>query len=270
MRLWMRGAFMLPVFFAYPLIHAEAGEAEQARIAQLVFQNECAAKITCLTSWNRGEGFASLGIGHFIWYPAGTHETHKPFAESFPALLVFLQERGIRLPGWLASGHGCPWPDRDSFIAADAEPRMQALRKLLLNTMPLQADFLQQRIEHALPVMLAAAPVDARAHIERQFRRVAASPMGAYVLTDYVNFKGEGVRASERYDGHGWGLMQVLQGMHGDATGLIAIQAFARSADALLTRRTAHAPQPGNEARWLPGWRKRLATYETEARRVMP
>jgi len=264
----MRGALWLPVFFSVfaGLAFAEP-DAQQARIAQMVFHNECAAKLSCLTSWNRGEEFASLGIGHFIWYPQGTIESDKPFAESFPALLDFLHGKGTSLPGWLAVNRGCPWPDRDSFIAADSSLRMQQLRALLQDTMPLQAVFLQQRLEHALPVMLAAAPAEARAAIKQQFHRVAASPMGQYVLTDYVNFKGEGVRQSERYAGRGWGLMQVLQGMHGDAPGLEAIDEFARSADVLLTLRVANSPPARHEARWLPGWRKRLATYLSEARR---
>jgi len=264
----MRGALLLPVFFSVFAAMAFAGpDAQLARIAQLVFHNECAAKLSCLTSWNRGEEFASLGIGHFIWYPQGTAESDKPFAESFPALLAFLQSKGTTLPDWLAVNHACPWPDRNSFIAAASSPRMQQLRALLQQTMPLQAEFLQQRLERALPTMLQAAPLDARAAIERQFQRVAASPMGQYVLTDYVNFKGEGVREGERYAGQGWGLMQVLQAMRGDAPGVPAIDEFARSADALLTLRVANSPPARHEASWLPGWRKRLATYLSEARR---
>ena len=38
-------------------------------IGQRIFRNECAGKIEYLTAWNEGEEFASLGIGHFIWYP---------------------------------------------------------------------------------------------------------------------------------------------------------------------------------------------------------
>jgi len=267
---WMRGAFMLPgFFFALTSLAAARADQQQARIAQLVFHNECAAKIACLTSWNRGEEFASLGIGHFIWYPSGTPETDRPFAESFPLLLQFFQEHGIRLPDWLELSRGCPWHDRDNFIAAASSPRMQELRLLLQETMALQAAFLQRRLEHALPAMLEAVSADLRPNIQRQFRRVAASPMGAYVLTDYVNFKGEGLRLSERYDGEGWGLMQVLVSMQGDASGLGAIQEFASSANVLLTRRVAHAPKNRNETRWLPGWRKRLGTYEEEARRAM-
>ena len=259
---------MLPVFFALCGGHALAtGDGPEARIARLVFNNECAGKTACLTSWNRGEEFASLGIGHFIWYPAGTAQADKTFHESFPELLAFLRTHDASLPDWLYAADGCPWPDRASFLAAKDTPRMQALRGMLIDTMPEQAAFLHQRLEQALPEMLAVAPERRRAHIEAQYRRVAVSPMGAYVLTDYVNFKGEGVSRSERYHGQGWGLLQVLAAMHGQEPGLAAIEEFARAADALLARRVANSPLARHEARWLPGWRKRLATYAAEARR---
>jgi len=45
-------------------------EGEIHSIGLRVFENECGAGEACLTSWNKGEEFASLGIGHFIWYPA--------------------------------------------------------------------------------------------------------------------------------------------------------------------------------------------------------
>ncbi|PWU11360.1 MAG: hypothetical protein C5B47_00975, partial [Verrucomicrobia bacterium] len=38
-----------------------------AGIGAQVWKNECAGTTSGLTSWNRGEDFASLGIGHFIW-----------------------------------------------------------------------------------------------------------------------------------------------------------------------------------------------------------
>ncbi len=261
---------MLPVLFALfasPAIAIEGmpDDAMQARIDRLIYQNECAARTACLTSWNRGEEFASLGIGHFIWYPAGTAKEDKAFRESFPKLLDFLHTHHVVLPDWLRTAAGCPWPNRDSFVTAQDSPRMQELRGMLIDTMPLQSAFLFQRLQHALPEMLKAAPGHLRSHIEAQYQRVAASPMGAYVLTDYVNFKGEGVSESERYHGQGWGLLQVLSAMQGKKTGLEAIHEFARVADALLTRRVANSPAERHEVRWLEGWRKRLNTYVIEA-----
>jgi len=44
--------------------------ADSLAIGRKIWQNECAGTVEGLTSWNKGEDFASLGIGHFIWYPA--------------------------------------------------------------------------------------------------------------------------------------------------------------------------------------------------------
>ena len=49
----------------------ELGGAELDRIGKRIWQNECGGTADGLTSWNAGENFASLGIGHFIWYPKG-------------------------------------------------------------------------------------------------------------------------------------------------------------------------------------------------------
>ncbi len=39
------------------------------RIGHLIWKNECGGAIEGLTYWVKGEPCASLGIGHFIWYP---------------------------------------------------------------------------------------------------------------------------------------------------------------------------------------------------------
>jgi len=235
------------------------------KVAALIFRNECASHIACLTAWNRGEEFASLGIGHFIWYPADVPEQDKHFKESFPALLNFMHKKGVKTPNWLKKAHGLPWKSRKMFIKEQKSIKMINFRLFLKKTMSIQADFMQIRLKNALPLMLASTPINQRAHIRRQFERVAAAPMGAYALTDYVNFKGEGTRASERYQGRGWGLMQVLGMMRGDESGLAAIREFSRAAVFMLQQRVAHSPPARHEARWLPGWKKRIASYVSEA-----
>jgi len=235
--------------------------------AQLIFQNECAGKMACLTSWNQGEEFASLGIGHFIWYPEGVPQSQKRFHESFPELVSYLVQRGATLPVWLRQARGCPWPDRDAFMRAQAQGdrHMHELYTLLADSMPLQASFMHQRAATAFPSLLAAAPGYAREHLLLQYKRVQQSPMGDYVLTDYVNFKGEGSNPAERYQGLGWGLLQVLAEMRGEKIGSEAITEFARAADVVLTRRVSLAPTERHEERWLQGWRKRLGTYTAAA-----
>jgi hypothetical protein len=106
--------------------------------------------------------------------------------------------------------------------------------------------------------MLEAASPSLRSKVESNFRRVADQPLGFYALMDYVNFKGEGVHATERYNGKGWGLLQVLETMPDSGS---ARPAFVRAADGVLTERVKNSPPSRHEAQWLPGWRNRLQTY---------
>ena len=230
------------------------------QIGRKIWKNECGGTISGLTSWNTGENFASLGIGHFIWYPKGVR---GPFDESFPDLVRFAAERNAKLPQVVVANResGCPWSSRAEFLAASDSAQLTELRQFLADTIDLQADFLVQRLQKALPKMLAEIPAAERANVQRQFERVASSSQGCYALVDYVNFKGEGVLDTERYAGQGWGLLQVLQGMNGTENGKAAAAEFARSAKAVLTRRVQNSPPERKESRWLPGWLQRVATY---------
>jgi hypothetical protein len=233
---------------------------EALAIGKKIWQNECNGTVAGLTSWNTGENFASLGIGHFIWYPKGQR---GPFEESFPKLVSFIAKRGAKLPALLLGGgeRPCPWNSRTEFLRAEQTPEMRQLRRFLVDTVDLQTEFLIFRLENALPKMLAeAAPAD-RAKVQQQFERLAGTTQGCYALVDYVNFKGEGVLHTERYQGQGWGLLQVLENMHGTSTGMAAADEFARSAKTILTRRVENAPPARGESRWLSGWLQRVNSY---------
>jgi hypothetical protein len=231
---------------------------QAAEIAKRVYQNEAGGKPKFLTHWNEGEEFGSFGIGHFIWYP---EDYRGPFDESFPELKKFFVENRIKLPAWLQDAKTCPWKTRKEFYEDFEGPRLTELRKLLEDTIPIQARFLARRVENALPKMLATLPENQRDPVQLQFYRVADHPIGVYALVDYVNFKGEGVKDTERYNGQGWGLLQVLQEMKGSQTGQPALDEFARAAEAMLERRVRNSPPERNESRWLPSWKKRIQTY---------
>ncbi|MEY2600620.1 MAG: hypothetical protein RLZZ142_2879 [Verrucomicrobiota bacterium] len=224
------------------------------QIGRRVWQNEADGKIEGLTAWNTGEDFPSLGIGHFIWYPAGKR---GPFEESFPTLLQFLKERGVALPPWLSPSSPCPWNSRAAFLAELHSPRLQELRTLLAATLAEQSQFLAQRLDRALPSLLAALPEERRPALEKNYRLLAASPAGRFALIDYVNFKGEGTNPSERYQGEGWGLLQVLLALPPNASPAL----FAKAAEQTLQRRVRNAPPERHEERWLPGWTKRVQAY---------
>lgn len=234
------------------------------RIGKRIWQNECNGTVAGLTSWNPGENFASLGIGHFIWYPKGQR---GPFEESFPRFLSFAGDKRALLPAWLrqqdAGDSGdCPWNSRAEFDQASHTVRMKELREFLAKTVDLQAAFMVERLQQALPKMLAEAPPAERAHVRQRFDRLADSSRGCYALVDYVNFKGEGVLATERYAGQGWGLLQVLEGMSLESNaGREAVKDFAESAKNVLTNRVRNSPPERNESRWLAGWLNRINTY---------
>jgi hypothetical protein len=236
-------------------LHALDDEA-LAVIGRRVWQNECGGTREGLTSWNTGENFASLGIGHFIWYPKGVD---GPFDESFPELLRFLAANGTRLPAWLKPEADCPWKSREEFQAASRGREMNELRDLLASSIRLQSRFLAQRMERALPKLLAAAPANRREHVRRQFERLAATGKGTFALIDYVNFKGEGTNPKERYNGEGWGLLQALEGMDGNDSN--SARAFGESAAHVLARRVKNSPPDRKESRWLPGWTTRVKAY---------
>lgn len=229
------------------------GNSQALEIGRRIWKNECAGMVAGLTSWNKGEEFPSLGIAHFIWYPAGRT---GPFEESWPGLARFLKKQGAPVEAWMLGP--CPWKNRDTFMADIDGPRLRALRSMLSKTVAAQACYAAMRMEAALPKMLAATSSADCSKIEANFRRVAAEPLGFYALMDYVNFKGEGVNPAERYGGKGWGLLQVLEAM--PTTGK-ALPEFVRAADAALTRRVQNSPAARKEAKWLPGWRNRLQTY---------
>jgi len=232
--------------------------AETRRIGNRIWQNECGGTVAGLTSWNSGENFASLGIGHFIWYPKGVR---GPFEESFPKFVAFAVERGTVLPAVLKARGECPWNSRAEFNQAAQSGPMKELRAFLAKTIDLQAEFLVKRLQQALPKMLADSGGGNTAQVQQRFDRVASSAMGCYALVDYVNFKGEGVLATERYAGQGWGLLQVLQGMSQETNGRDAVKSFAESAKTVLKTRVRNSPPERNETRWLPGWLKRIDTY---------
>jgi hypothetical protein len=257
----LRLIILLSIFcLGLPSAHSiELTPAEADRIGQLLWKNECGGTVEGLTSWNKGEEFASLGIGHFIWYPANYK---GPFEESFPKLLTFIRQSGAKVPEWLLNTPHCPWKTRTEFLAAQDSEKMTSLRIFLRDTVGIQARFAALRLKNALPTMLASLPAGERPAIQRQFDRVAAHPHGAYVLVDYVNFKGEGVKSTERYQGKGWGLLQVLQEMKGTEPGAPALDEFSAAATRVLERRVALSPPERGEKRWMPGWANRCKSYQ--------
>lgn len=232
-------------------------DSQKQAIGKKIWQNECGGTVDGLTTWNVGEEFPSLGIGHFIWYTA----SHKgPFTESWPQFMAYCKQRGVTPPAIALSPHA-PWNSATEFKSDFRSPRMNELRKWLSTTVTLQTDFIITRSRAALPKILAGAPAGDRDRIAANYKKVAATAHGQYALIDYVNFKGDGLNTGERYNGKGWGLLQVLGGMKEVPSGSAAATEFAASATRALNRRIDNSPPARGEARWREGWANRCQTY---------
>src|SRR4051794_10665986 len=162
------GVIALPLLFLATQASAaiQLSPAETRRIGNKIWQNECGGTVAGLTSWNTGEDFASLGIGHFIWYRKGAR---GPFEESFPKFVQFAATRGTKLPAVATAQDGCPWNSRVEFNAASQSAPMKELRAFLARTVDLQAEFLVHRLHDALPKMLANAGSVNQALVQERF-----------------------------------------------------------------------------------------------------
>src|SRR5579872_1559768 len=188
---------------------------EQAReLGSKIWYNECRNSVEKLTFWKKGEQWASLGIGHFIWYPAGKKGIYE---EQFPQLIKFFADHKIKLPAWLTPTTPCPWASQEAFTKDLHSPGMQELRAMLASTIDLQAEFIVRRFEQTVPNLINGCSQQMSACVRQQIVRLGQSSQGLYAMIDYMNYKGEGTSASERYAGKGWGLLQVLEGMRSDA-----------------------------------------------------
>ncbi|MBL4682047.1 MAG: hypothetical protein JKY88_15160 [Pseudomonadales bacterium] len=228
---------------------------EKSLISKKIWQNEAGGTIEGLTHWNKNEGFASLGIGHFIWFPK---DKKFVFKESFPSLIHYMLDHGIIVPEWL-NNRPCPWSNYDEFHNDQNSEKMRVLRRFLTDTLEIQFDFIVLRSQKALLKMMAETNVKERSRLEINYTILTRSPEGMYALIDYTNFKGEGTLSTERYKGEGWGLRDVLLNMNEYHDNETAVLAFSKSAQEILRRRVKNGPP--KEARWLSPWLKRVSGY---------
>jgi hypothetical protein len=257
---------ILPLIFIFLAIESRAIEYPEFDKSQLswlgeqIYNNECSRQSDCLTSWNAGEDFPSLGIGHFIWYQSDQEEI---FEETFPLLLAFLESRAIASPSWIIeAGYNSPWRTRQRFLDDFCDPRLVDLRSFLLQHITEQTQFIVQRFEKGIARIIESSEKTDQEILETRFLQVAnaSPPYGLYALIDYVNFKGEGISPLERYKGQGWGLKQVLENMSNN--GIEPLQQFIISAQQTLELRVYNSPDDRDETRWIRGWTRRLNTYQ--------
>lgn len=246
--------FLLSVVFYDSLFSLNVSPIDANIVADKIWKNECAGSFEGLTNWKKGENFASLGIGHFIWYSKDAKEN---FQETFPDLLKFLKQEGAVFPDWLKVDSPSPWNSREEFLQTFQNEKMKSLRQFLYETKNLQAIFIAKRLEAAFPSIVEHS--SEKEKVTNLFDRLTQTPNGLYALLDYLNFKGSGTSAKETYKGQGWGLLQVLENI--PATSTYPVKDFVESAKLILTRRVENSPPERNEKQWLKGWLNRLDTY---------
>lgn len=254
------------------------------KIGKKIWQNECGGKISELTHWNQGENFISLGIGHFIWYPT---KIQKNYHESFPELIQYMvrnqnwtqymKQHHITAPEWLDNKNipPCPWQSKEEFQQAikNNDLKLKDLRNFLLNTIPIQTQYLIYRLENSLEQILKISPIEEQDNIRHKVNQLLQTSEGTYALIDYVNFKGDGIHENilpeyqksknncKSFDG--WGLRQALREMRNFPYDYPPIMAFSLAAIKTLERRVECAPlhKKSFEEKWLIGWKKRVNAY---------
>ncbi len=234
-------------------------------IAARIYQNEAAGQSRYLTWWGEGEDFPSFGIGHFIWFPAGVD---APFDETFPDMVTFVQQRSpgnLSVPEWLRdlTQFDAPWADKQQFDQAYSTADMTKLRQWLAATGQLQARYIVATFEQRWRNL--ALPAEQYQRLTALLQKLTETPQGLFAVIDYYNFKGLGVNPRERYQGQGWGLIQVLEALEqlqnrdGDCVDLV--DQFRQAAASRLSLRVELSPPERNETRWLDGWLTRLQGY---------
>ncbi len=243
-------------------------------IGARIYQNEARGQEDNLTYWGAGEDFPSLGIGHFIWFPEGVD---APFDEQFPDMVSFVRQqvpKDLEPPAWLQSLDPlvAPWTSKEQFDAHWASPETSSLRKWLAATQQHQARFIVSTFEERWRNL--ELPAQQKQHLTGLLQRLVNTPEGLFALIDYYNFKGLGNNPRERYQGEGWGLVQVLElvtQLPADEENCSDIvEQFRDAAASRLHLRVELSLPERNEARWLAGWLKRLdgyLVYETPADR---
>jgi hypothetical protein len=229
------------------------------KIADQIYKNETGGNPKYLMYWSPSENFASLGYGHFIWYPA---EQPVVFDQTFPDMIQYYIDNKVDIPQWLKEqkNKGIPWANRQAFQRAKGTPKYEQLKTLLINTKTLQTKFFFDRVVDAIPEIVKYVAKDKQAYIKRNYNALANTNGGWYPLIDYINFKGKGIKETEKYNNQGWGLLQVLQTMRPVSKGPQALKEFSDAAKVVLENRVKNKP---SEKHFLRGWIKRVNTYAT-------
>ena len=271
------------------------------KLSEALYKNEADCKNHNLTHWGKHEEFPSLGLPHAIWYGK---TTSKKYQEQFPELIGYIR-KNLKLSeqiSWPAILQKSPLPPapwasqaefaeikkislaiedvKDSLQLTTIQKKQSALykdayalfelRNFLSNPriLQLQAQFVIEKTFLSLHRILAASHSESPEGAQLLYRKIQFllnSPEGVLSVVDYLNFKGEGLKPSERttIGKHPWGLKTVLETM--PTSDLANVNTHFTQAALCSLQRVAHysgsadSPTQLQRYAWLNGgWKTRI------------
>ena len=218
----------------------------KGKIARKIWQNGCSGTVRGLVSWNRGEAFPSLGIGHLF---GSRPESGRSF-EKVPPFVEFCRKR--RGPTCLKWCYGsAPWKTREELYQGGCPGGLpDRMRQWLSSSASKCRRILSSTVlwrPWTASGTSPAAPVKWRPGT--MSRGVGAQ---WHVCLDRLRQfqKGEGTNPTEQYCGQGWGLRQVLEkcARLGQPAAVGLRKQPRRGAS------TAGGQQPSRQGQGLAGW----------------
>ncbi|MBY0386084.1 hypothetical protein K2X05_13075 [bacterium] len=274
------------------------------KLGEVLYKNEANCKTENLTHWGASEDFPSLGLPHAIWYGVTDKKKYEEqFPELIRFIRKNIgnnEKTKISWPLILQKNPlgPAPWKNKEEFsriqkISIEVENTKDSLqltrikneysssykqafelfeiRHFLSNpiVLRLQAQFVVEKTFLALHRILNSvhkeSPVEAQIFYS-QIQILLSSKEGILSLVDYLNFKGEGLKNTERtpLEGYFWGLKAVLEIMQQMKKVENPNQRFAQSALCSLQRLAYYSgainsPEQSQRYTWLNGgWKTRV------------
>lgn len=189
--------------------------------------------------WNSTENFPSMGFAHFIWWKNTGH------GNSFHEMMQYISQKWIQVPSDLSFLLWENPPNNwQNLSTMQDDPRYESVASFLSKPDVKRAgyNYIQNTRLWSLRNNLSGPTLE-------KFNILANGSKGSYILTDYVNFKGEGLSNQSTY-----GLRQVLENMPMPSDATDAAEKFRDTAKALLSQRS-------DSEMYIKWWTDRLNTY---------
>lgn len=212
-------------------------------LIEQIKQNESGDRgLEWYATYDNGENFPSMWFAHFIW---GTNTGH---GNSFHDMMNFItQKRGIAVPEQLNFLKNPNPPSNWGWNSSmRKDPNYRAVTEFLSRSDVKRAwyDFIKNDKLDSLKSGLTGDEL-------HKFNLIAQWPKGAYILTDYVNFKWSWTPWSRT----SWWLVNVLEAMQTPANPEDAARKFSEAAKYVLRSR-----RPSDYAKFS-WWAKRVEGY---------